>query len=223
MSRTPPTPEFPSEEGEAGAREAAFPESGAAGPAGRPLTLAELKTRRERSGVQRMPVAILLENIRSIHNVGAFFRTADGAGLERVFLTGITAAPPRKEIHKVALGAEEATPWERLPDPAGAAREIRRRGYRLVAVEQTSRSRNLYETPLALPCCLVFGAEVEGVSPDLLALCEDAIEAPMRGAKESLNVSVCGGVVLYEVRRRYERLLAQTQPAMVARGILSPD
>ncbi len=169
----------------------------------RKLTLDELKSRQEIRGGQPMPVALLLENIRSLHNVGAFFRTADGAGVERIFLGGITAAPPRKEIEKVALGAELAVPWERFPDVLEGAREIQRRGYRLIAVEQTESSRDLHEIALPFPCCLVFGAEVEGITDGLLALCESAVEIRMYGVKESLNVSVCAGAVLFEARRQF--------------------
>ena len=151
-----------------------------------------------------MPVAILLEKIRSIHNVGAFFRTADCAGVEKVFLCGWTAAPPRKEIAKVALGAEEVIPWQRIQDPVEAARAVKAEGYRLIAVEQTTSSENLYTAELPFPCCLVFGNEVEGVSDELLAECDAAVEVPTHGTKESLNASVCAGAVLFEARRQFD-------------------
>jgi 23S rRNA (guanosine2251-2'-O)-methyltransferase len=170
----------------------------------RKLTNAELKQRRARKGRRTMPVAILLEKIRSIHNVGAFFRTADCAGVEKVFLCGWTAAPPRKEIAKVALGAEEVTPWQRIQDPVEAARAVKAEGYRLIAIEQTTKSENLYTAELPFPCCLVFGNEVEGVSEELLAECDAAVEVPTHGTKESLNASVCAGAVLFEVRRKYD-------------------
>ena len=177
----------------------------------RKLILEELKERRDQKPSQRMPVALLLEKIRSIHNVGSFFRTADGAGVEKIYLTGYTAVPPRPEISKVALGAEEVVPWEQTIDAAEAARKIKQEGYTLVAVEHTDESRDLYDGPLPFPCCLVFGHEVEGVSDELIALCDTAIEVPMHGEKESLNVSVCAGVVLFEVRRMFE-LLQRTDP-----------
>ena len=170
----------------------------------RSLTNEELKSLQQAKAKRRMPVAILLEKIRSIHNVGAFFRTADCAGVEKVFLCGWTAAPPRQEISKVALGAEEEVPWERIKDPVEAARKIKAEGYRLVAIEQTTKSRDLYRRRLPMPCCLVFGNEVTGISEELLAECDEAVEVPMHGSKESLNVSVCAGAVLFEVRRQYQ-------------------
>lgn len=171
----------------------------------RKLTPEELKARQGSSDRRIMPVALLLEKIRSMYNVGSFFRTGDGAGVEKVFISGWTASPPRKEISKVALGAEEVVPFEKVAqDAAQAAETIRSQGYHLIAVEHTSTSRNLYDFDLPFPCCLVFGHEVEGISPPLLAQCEAAVEVPMYGVKESLNVAVCAGAVLFEARRQWE-------------------
>ncbi len=170
------------------------------------LSLDELKRRQAAREKKTMPVAILLEKIRSIHNVGAFFRTADGAGVEKLFLCGWTAAPPRDEITKVALGAEEAVPWEKIEDPVEAAKMIKQKGYKLIAVEQTNGCKDLYQYELPMPCCLVFGNEVDGISEELLAHCDGAVEVPMHGTKESLNVSVCAGAVLFEVRRKFDAL-----------------
>jgi len=152
-----------------------------------------------------MPVALLLEKIRSIHNVGAFFRTGDCAGIEKIFLCGWTAAPPRPEITKVALGAEEAIPWQRILNAVEAARTAKAEGYHLIAVEQTTESRDLFSVELPWPCCLVFGNEVDGVSRELLHECEASVELPTHGTKESLNVSVCAGAVLFEVRRKFQQ------------------
>lgn len=173
--------------------------------AGRLLAPEELGVRQTARRSAPMPLVILLEDIRSLHNVGAFFRTADGAGVECLVLCGITPTPPRSEISKVALGAEENMPWRHHADSVVAAREWRERGYRIIAVEQTTRSRDLYEGPLAFPCVLVFGAEAEGLSPALLAECDESIEVPMFGAKESLNASVCAGAVLFEARRQWNQ------------------
>lgn len=170
----------------------------------RKMTVEELKARQEAKAPPRMPVALMLESIRSLHNVGCFFRTGDGAGVEHIYLTGFTGTPPRNEIAKVALGAEGVIPWEYERDAVASARKAKSDGYTLVAVEQTVGSTSLYETELPFPCCLVFGHEVEGVTQALLDECDLAVEVPMHGAKESLNVSVCSGVVLFEVRRQFD-------------------
>lgn len=170
----------------------------------RKWTLDELDARRAGAPRQPLPVVVFLENVRSLHNVGSIFRTADGAGARKIVLAGGTGTPPRKEIAKVALGAEEAVPWEYYRDPLEAAHALRAGGYPLLAVEQTRGAGPLYEAALPFPCCLVFGHEVDGISEALLEQCDAAIEVPMFGAKHSLNVSVCAGVVLFEARRRYE-------------------
>lgn len=164
----------------------------------------ELKVLQANRPKRTMPALVLLENIRSMFNVGSFFRTVDGAGGAGIVLTGFTAHPPRKEIAKVALGAEDVVPWEHIRDPIEAARAVKARGYRLLAVEQTEGGENLYGVKIPFPCCLVFGHEVDGVSDALLAECDGAVEAPMHGTKESLNVAVCAGVVLFEVRRQFD-------------------
>lgn len=163
----------------------------------------ELKSLQAKKKKVVMPVLVMLENVRSLFNVGSFFRTADGAGAEGMILTGYTAHPPRKEIAKVALGAEETVPWEHVRNPVEAARSVKARGYRLLAVEQTTADGDLYALKIPFPCCLVFGHEVDGVSDTLLAACDGAVEVPMHGTKESLNVAVCAGVVLFEVRRQF--------------------
>ena len=153
-----------------------------------------------------MPIAILLENIRSMHNVGAFFRTGDGAGIEKIFFTGYTATPPREEITKVALGAEEYIPWEQIADPLQAITTIREQGYRIVAVEQTDTSVDIGSLSYDQPICFVFGHETTGVSQEILAACDVAVEVPMFGKKESLNVSVCAGIVLFEARKKIQQM-----------------
>ncbi len=175
----------------------------------RKLNLDELKKRQESRARSPMPVALMLDRIRSIHNVGAFFRTGDGAGIEKIFITGWTAFPPRPEITKVALGAEEAVPWERYKDPVEAVQAAKEQGYQLIAVEQTDCSTDLFTTELPFPCCLVFGNEVDGVQDAIVEWCDLAVEVPMHGTKESLNVSVCAGAVLFEVRRQYEARVIQ--------------
>lgn len=139
----------------------------------------------------------LLSNLRSLHNVGSIFRTADGAGVSKIFLCGETGYPPREEIAKTALGAEEAVPWEYFIDPADCIRKLKKQGVQIVALEQTKKSIDYRKFKSDRPICLVLGHEVSGVSDPLLALCDAFIEIPMRGKKQSLNVAVAFGVAVY--------------------------
>ena len=167
----------------------------------------ELKANRptleEVKKMKRLPISILVENVRSVHNVGAIFRTADGFGAEKVWLTGYTAYPPRDDLAKVALGAEKSVPWEHFENPLEAAEKIISLGIKLVGIEQSVRSINIHEYNWDFPCCFILGNEVSGVSDELLNLAEDHVEIPMFGIKQSLNVSVAGGVIGYEVARVY--------------------
>ena len=154
----------------------------------------------------KLSVAVLLHNVRSAHNVGSVFRTADAAGVSRIFLTGYTPRPqdrferPQKEIAKTALGAETAIPWEYHASPAKLIADLKRAGSQIVGVEQDSRSRDYRSFELTRPTVFVFGNEVRGLSPELRKQCDLLIEIPMRGTKESLNVSVAAGIILFQVR-----------------------
>ena len=159
-------------------------------------------------GVAVLPVAVLLDNVRSMYNVGAFFRTADAAAIERLYLCGITARPPKRAITKTALGAEESVAWEHSWDAAALVRDIGARGYELAAVETSVHAVDLFEWTPRFPVCVVFGHEVEGIQPELSALCDTHVRIPMLGAKHSLNVATAGGVVLYELLRKYRGLAA---------------
>ena len=156
--------------------------------------------------MSRLPISILVENVRSVHNVGAIFRTADGFGAEKVWLAGYTAFPPRDDLRKVALGAENSVEWEHFENPLDAAKVIINQGIKLVGIEQSTRSVRIHEYKWDFPCCFILGNEVKGVSDELLKLAEDHVEIPMFGIKQSLNVSVAGGVVGYEVARVYHKL-----------------
>lgn len=156
--------------------------------------------------IGRLPVAVLLENIRSLYNVGSFFRTADATEVEKLYLCGITGRPPHRGIGKTALGAEQSVVWEGEADPLAAAARLRGRGYELAAVETSVHAVDLYDWQPRFPVCLIFGNEVEGVSPALAALCDTHVRIPMLGAKHSLNVATAGGVVLYELLRKYRVL-----------------
>ena len=151
----------------------------------------------------RFPVCVLCENIRSLYNVGSIFRTSDGANIEKLYLCGYTGYPPRKEIDKTALGSVDSVPWERVEDPAEVITDLRARGYRIIALEHTDRSIEYDKMEYDYPLLLVLGNEVDGVSDEITALCDMAVEIPMYGLKQSLNVSVAYGIVIYQIVRKY--------------------
>ena len=159
-------------------------------------------------GIATLPVAVLLDNVRSMYNVGAFFRTADAAAIEKLYLCGITGHPPKKEITKTALGAEDTVPWEHAWEPLPVAEGLRARGYEVAAIETSVHAVDLFDWSPRWPVCLIFGHEVEGVRPELSALCDTHVRIPMLGAKHSLNVATAGGVVIYELLRKYRALSA---------------
>ena len=149
-------------------------------------------------------LVVVLDNIRSAHNVGSAFRTADSFGIDKVFLCGISAVPPSAEIRKSALGAEDAVPWEHFDDTLEAVTALREQGYTLVAVEQTVHSQKLgadFRREPGRKYALVFGNEVYGVRQDVVDACDLSLEIPQYGTKHSLNVSVSVGVVLWEMVR----------------------
>jgi tRNA G18 (ribose-2'-O)-methylase SpoU len=153
-------------------------------------------------------VAILLHNVRSAHNVGSIFRSADAAGVAKIFLSGYTPRPldrfkrPQKEIHKTALGAAGYVPWEYHKDPTRIIRELRTQKYRIVGIEQDARSRDYRQFVVRRPTLFIFGNEVRGLSPRMRTLCDELLEIPMRGKKESLNVAVTAGIILFSTTHR---------------------
>jgi len=151
----------------------------------------------------KLPVRVLLENIRSLYNVGAFFRTCDAAGIDTLHLCGITGQPPRREIHKTALGAEGSVRWQYHGGAGDLARELRDCGYEIAAVETSLHAVDLFDWHPNFPVCVVFGNELEGIDPDLSRLCDTHVRIPMLGLKHSLNVATAGGVVIYELLRKY--------------------
>lgn len=152
----------------------------------------------------KIPVTIVLDNVRSMHNVGSVFRTADAFRVEQIFLTGITATPPHREIHKTALGATDSVKWGYAKDPVVIIKQLKAEGYQVVVIEQTSSSVELqkFSIDMTKKYCLVFGNEVSGVSESIIDLCDHAIEIPQSGTKHSLNISVCAGVVIWEFFQR---------------------
>ncbi|MSR73287.1 TrmH family RNA methyltransferase [Candidatus Parcubacteria bacterium] len=153
---------------------------------------------------------VILHNIRSIHNVGSIFRTADAVGVTKIFLTGYTPTPvdrfsrPRKDLAKVALGAEKDIPWEYFKNPSGLIRKLRAVGVFVVAIEQAPRAINYKKarTRIKFPVAFVYGNEVEGITPKILKECDIIAEIPMSGKKESLNVSVSAGITLFSLLKK---------------------
>ena len=155
-------------------------------------------------GLEKLPVVLVLDNVRSLHNVGSAFRTADAFLIDRVILTGITGTPPNREIHKTALGATESVPWEHSPTTLAAVEKLKVLGYTVVVVEQTDESQALqhFEFSSSAKYALVFGNEINGVSDEVFPLADHALEIPQAGSKHSLNVSVCLGVVVWSAFRQ---------------------
>lgn len=170
----------------------------------RKLAMDELgrKTVEEFRRSEKMPIVVVLENIRSAYNVGSAFRTADAFLVEAIYIIGYSARPPHKEIRKTALGAEETVNWKHFATTAEAIEELKESGYRVYAVEQVENSQSLEKFADDGPVALVFGNEVTGVEQSSIHLCDGAIEIPQLGMKHSLNIATAVGVVLWELVRR---------------------
>lgn len=158
-------------------------------------------------GIAPIPVSILLDQVRSLYNVGAFFRTADAAACEKLYLCGITGRPPKSGITKTALGAEDTVPWEHHADAAAVVQGLRQRNYEIAAIETSVHAVDLFDWQPRFPVCILFGHEVDGLGAPLLDLCDTYVRIPMLGRKHSLNVATAGGVVIYELLRKYRRML----------------
>lgn len=150
----------------------------------------------------RHPVYLMLHNIRSMWNVGSMFRTADAAGIEKMIITGYTATPPRKEIDKTALGAQEAVKWEYAADPVEAVMRLKAGGVRICGLEIAEGSRPYTAGGKGgFPVCLIVGNELQGLDDEVLACCDEVLEIPQYGMKHSLNVAVAAGIALFELVR----------------------
>ena len=158
----------------------------------------------EFKGTEKLPLVVVLDNVRSLHNVGSAFRTCDAFRISKLYLTGITGTPPHREIHKAALGATESVPWEYAEHTNDLIKELKGKGFEILAVEQTTHSLPLqnFKADPVKKYCLVFGNEVEGVSDEVIALADISLEIPQSGTKHSLNISVCTGIVLWHVYRQ---------------------
>lgn len=164
----------------------------------------------EVDALPRHPISVVVDNVRSIYNVGSIFRTSDAALIEHLYLTGYTGTPAHKGLRKTALGAEETVPWSKVGDPVPLLERLRAKGYTIAALEITDTPTPPSAVAAAhFPLCLIVGNEVEGVRSELVKAADLAIELPQFGAKQSLNVSVAYGVAVYELVRRY-RTLAET-------------
>lgn len=169
----------------------------------RKLKLEELNraTIAEFKAGKKMPVAVVLDNVRSMHNIGSIFRTADGFAVEQICLCGITAQPPHREIEKTALGATQSVNWVYYADAMQAVQHLRNNGYRIIAVEQAEKSTMLNEFAPAegVKYALVFGNEVNGVSEEVMKNIDECIEIPQFGTKHSFNIVISAGIVLWDL------------------------
>jgi len=152
---------------------------------------------------QRFPIYSVLDNVRSMYNVGSVFRTSDAARIEKLVLCGMTAYPPRKEIDKTALGAVESVPWEYYKDSVEAVTMLKDKGVQIIAVEHTSRSIDFRKADVQYPIALVFGHEVLGVKDEIVEMADLSVEIPMYGMKQSLNLAVSYGIAVYQFVHHY--------------------
>ncbi len=173
------------------------------------LTHAEIQLKRlglgELDKAMRFPLYVVLDNIRSMYNVGSIFRTSDSIMIQKLFLTGYTPTPEKKEVKKTALGATESVYWEYRKDPISLIKELKLQGIKICALEITDSSipyTNIKKSDF--PLCLVVGNEITGIQNEVLKECDFAIELPMYGIKHSLNVAVAYGIAVYEIRKIYE-------------------
>ena len=177
----------------------------------RKLTITEMNrlSLEEYRAAPKIPLCMLLDNVRSMYNVGAIFRTADAFRVNKLYLSGYTAAPPHPMIHKTALGAEESVAWEHTAQPVETLQALREAGYRICVLEQTTGSISPGEfiarifTPHPTPVAVVAGNEVYGVADELVQMADYCLEIPQFGTKHSLNVSVAAGIALYHLSLPY--------------------
>lgn len=172
------------------------------------LSFEEIQDKRpdaeELINLTRHPFVVVVDNVRSLHNVGSVFRTSDAVRLQHLYLCGITAKPPRDEIRKTSLGAEETVPWSYHSSAAEVLLDLRNKGFQIVALEHTTPSVDYRRAPYCFPLCLIIGNEYTGIQDHLVEMADLAVEIPMLGIKQSLNVSVAFGVMVYELANLWE-------------------
>lgn len=154
---------------------------------------------------EKSPIIVILDNIRSLNNIGSVFRTSDAFRIEKIYLCGITAKPPHREIHKTALGATESVEWQYFSNTEEAIGKLKNENVEIFAIEQMDKCISLVDfIPPAKKMAFIFGNEVKGVSDDIIPLVDECIEIPQYGTKHSLNISVCAGIVLWDVFNKLE-------------------
>ncbi len=166
------------------------------------LTIKEFKE------IQKTPIIVILDNVRSLNNVGSVFRTSDALGLEAIYLCGITPTPPHNDIHKTALGAEESMDWIYFEDTKQTIDALHEKGYKVYCVEQAEKSISLpsFKPEVQQPIALIFGNEVKGVQQSVIDLSDGCIEIPQFGTKHSFNISVSAGIVLWEATKNIKKM-----------------
>jgi tRNA G18 (ribose-2'-O)-methylase SpoU len=174
----------------------------------RKLTAFEIEKKRHTldklKKIERHPIYVLLDNVRSVYNVGSIFRTSDAALIKKLFLTGYTPHPPRKDIEKTALGTIESVPWEYHKNPIEPIKLLKLENVKIVALEITDESIPYYEIkPEDFPLCLIVGNEITGITEEVLSMCDLSIEIPQFGIKHSLNVAVAYGIAVFELVKIY--------------------
>ncbi|MCG8607529.1 RNA methyltransferase [bacterium] len=176
------------------------------------LELVQRKAHHLSNGQESRPldsrIYTLVENVRSLYNVGAIFRTADGAGVTKILLTGITGKPPHREIRKVALGAEENVPWEYHAESIQTLANLKDVNFQIITLEATQESLPYDQVHYRFPLCLVLGHEYHGVSHEVIDISDLVIKIPMRGKKISLNVAVAYGIAIYEIAKSRPEIAA---------------
>lgn len=154
---------------------------------------------------QKIPLVIVLDNIRSLNNVGSVFRTADCLGIGKIYLCGITGKPPHRDIHKTSLGAENSIEWDYFESITALLKQLKSQDYQLCALEQTDNSIDIREFQSTdRPLALILGNEIDGVSDEAIALCDTIVEIPQFGTKHSFNVAVSAGIALWEIKQKME-------------------
>lgn len=171
----------------------------------RKLSHEELLKRQATQETPKLPFCVVLDGIRSLYNVGSIFRTADAVGIEKLWLCGITGMPPDPKISKTALDAQEVVAWEYVQEVRECLENLKKQGYEIIFLEQTTESVSYEAFEPSGPLCLVLGNEVYGIRDEILPFCDRAIEIPMSGIKNSLNVTVAFGVVAYQIRQKLLR------------------
>lgn len=160
----------------------------------------------EYKNADKIPVIVVLDNIRSMNNIGSVFRTSDAFMIEKILLCGITAKPPHRDINKTALGADQSVDWEHYENVLEAVKDLKEKDYQVIGIEQTDKSVELNEFNIDAnkQYALVFGNEAFGISEEILSHLDASIEIPQFGTKHSLNISVCAGVVLWEFLKKFK-------------------